>query len=499
MIVSRQPELDAEKKKKDEEESEKKRLLDEHANGVNSLLDWLEGSGEKWLQSLHEIGESRDEARQLVREHEQLTTKSQEVSQQAEELAELAQRLTATAPEHAITLQKFVTFFCQRLQFFMSRVKRQAEMVNRSEKFHEQMSEFSRKTDNLLESLCTDLHCSDLAGAEIERKQLEEKVEQMESIYEEVMDIGAVFAEDLATPEKGPIKGSRNYVAGVAHIRENMAAAKHRRKRCLDLVDVRRLKLEQIIRLSTCERDANQAISWIEELQETLRRDYNQVGCDETELRVLKKDREQLEDTARSTYHYGKELCQVALVLRRSLRMDSSPQKQLADKLEHIWGRLTRALTEHDARTHVCAAFNSACVQILKRIDELDRQAKEYLLTKGRRQGPPTLLFSVERRKLGSDVAELRHIGEMLVAQTNANHVASKEARSAAVSLVRQKVEEVEEKRNQLETIIDGRSVPEEDRFLVRGVPTSILTSTTAPPQVDPPGHIRIGDNESYL
>ncbi|CAJ0944646.1 unnamed protein product, partial [Mesorhabditis belari] len=278
-----------------------------------------------------------------------------------------------------------------------------------------------------------------------------------------------------------------------------MAAAKHRRKRCLDLVDVRRLKLEQIIRLSTCERDANQAISWIEELQETLRRDYNQVGCDETELRVLKKDREQLEDTARSTYHYGKELCQVALVLRRSLRMDSSPQKQLADKLEHIWGRLTRALTEHDARTHVCAAFNSACVQILKRIDELDRQAKEYLLTKGRRQGPPTLLFSVERRKLGSDVAELRHIGEMLVAQTNANHVASKEARSAAVSLVRQKVEEVEEKRNQLETIIDGRSVPEEDRFLVRGVPTSILTSTTSPPQVDPPGHIRIGDNESYL
>ncbi|CAJ0575456.1 unnamed protein product, partial [Mesorhabditis spiculigera] len=363
-VVARRPEVEAEAQKKEEEEQEKKRLLEEHAQGVNSLLDWLEGPGEKWVQSLHEIGESRDEARQLVREHEQLSTKSQEVCQQAEELGELAQRLTATAPEHAITLQKIRDILLATSQIFAGRVKRQAEMAGRSEKFHEQMSEFSRKTDSLLESLCTDPHCTDLAGAEAERKQLEEKVEQMEGIYESVMDMGAVFAEDLATPDKNTKIGPRNYAAGVHHVRESMAAARHRRKRCLDLVDVRRLKLEQIIRLSTCERDANQAIAWVEELHDTLRRDYNQVGCDEEELRVLKKDREQLEDTARSTYNYGKELCQVALVLRRSLRMDAIPQKQLADKLEHTWGRLCRALTEHDSRTHICGAFNSACIQV---------------------------------------------------------------------------------------------------------------------------------------
>ncbi|CAJ0575481.1 unnamed protein product, partial [Mesorhabditis spiculigera] len=99
----------------------------------------------------------------------------------------------------------------------------------------------------------------------------------------------------------------------------------------------------------------------------------------------------------------------------------------------------------------------------------------------------PTLLFSTERRRLGADVAELRHIGEMLVAQTNANHVASREARSAAVALVRQKVDEVEDRRAQLETLIEGRKAPSEEPILIR---------EGAAPSA---GSIRIGDNESYL
>lgn len=37
----------------------------------------LEGPGERWLLTLHEIGESRDEARQLAKEHVQLKQRAQ--------------------------------------------------------------------------------------------------------------------------------------------------------------------------------------------------------------------------------------------------------------------------------------------------------------------------------------------------------------------------------------------------------------------------------------
>lgn len=88
------------------------------------------------------------------------------------------------------------------------------EMAQRSEKFHSLMGDvlsesflskkpfqLSRKTDLLLETLCTDPKISDLAAAEVERTSIEEKVAVMEKIYETVCEQGAGFVEDLVTGE----------------------------------------------------------------------------------------------------------------------------------------------------------------------------------------------------------------------------------------------------------------------------------------------------------
>lgn len=40
------------------------------------VSDWLLGPGEKWLLTLHEIGESSDETEQLKRDHDQLKNKA---------------------------------------------------------------------------------------------------------------------------------------------------------------------------------------------------------------------------------------------------------------------------------------------------------------------------------------------------------------------------------------------------------------------------------------
>ncbi|KAJ1350421.1 hypothetical protein KIN20_006206 [Parelaphostrongylus tenuis] len=154
------------------------------------------------------------------------------------------------------------------------------------------------KTDVLLESLCTDLMMNDLAAVESEKSNLEEKVAAMEKMYESVTTCGASFIDDLSAEEVNSHgkRVVRNYMAGVVHVREQLSAARERRKRCLELVDVRRLKLQQFTQLFTCENDAQQAIKWLEELHETLLKDYNQMGVADDDLRCL----------ARGSYETGR-------------------------------------------------------------------------------------------------------------------------------------------------------------------------------------------------
>ncbi len=51
---------------------------------------------------------------------------------------------------------------------------------------------------------------------------------------------------------------TRDYTTGVLHVREQLEEIDERRKRCNDLVDVRKLKLQQMLQLFTCEQDGEQ-------------------------------------------------------------------------------------------------------------------------------------------------------------------------------------------------------------------------------------------------
>ncbi|CAJ0594509.1 unnamed protein product [Cylicocyclus nassatus] len=461
------PQKEAELSKINAENEERCRMLEEHAEGVNRLLDWIEGPGEKWLLTLHEIGENKDEARQLVKEHQQLALKSKEIVSQADELADLASRLMAAVPAHSITLEKAREQVRGLARQYANRVERQTGMARQSEEFHTKMSELTRKTDVLLESLCTDLMMNDLTAVESEKTNLEEKVSAMEKMYETVTMCGASFIDDLSAEEVN-LHGKRvirDYMAGIVHVREQLAAARERRKRCLELVDVRRLKLQQFTQLFTCENDAQQAIKWLEELHETLLKDYNQIGTTEEDLRYLREDRLKLEDTARSTYEYGRQLCQVALVLRRSLRMDVKNQIGLNEKLEQTWGRLCRALSENEAKLNVTEAFNTTVVEVNHRVDELGRRVAELRDS----QRNPERLCAVERRRLGNDIQELRHIADMLIAQVNANHNAPTEARQAAITSIRRKVDGVDAAHRRMESLFtESSSEPSRSQSLHR-------------------------------
>ncbi len=59
-----------------------------------------------------------------------------------------------------------------------------------------------------------------------------------------------------------------------------------------------------------------------------------------------------------STYEYGKQLLQAALVLRRSLRCDLEPNHALARRLHQTWKRFSQGVNERTARLNKVQIFN---------------------------------------------------------------------------------------------------------------------------------------------
>uniref|UniRef100_A0A9J2P9D0 CRAL-TRIO domain-containing protein n=1 Tax=Ascaris lumbricoides TaxID=6252 RepID=A0A9J2P9D0_ASCLU len=424
------------------------KLIENHAQGIRNLLEWIFGAGEKWLLTLHEIGESLDDAKQL------------EVAEQVDDLTEMANRLIAEFPSHAITLEKNRQQLHNVTHTFCARVHRQKRIVMQSVCFHQMLTEFSHKTDNLLESLCTEVKATDVMSAEKEKIEMEKKVDEMEKVYHGLMESGVSFIDELCVNESNcsgrPV--TRDYSAGIVHVRERLEEARERRRRCQDLVDMRRLKLQQLLQLYTCEKDGEQAVKWIDELRETLVNDYGNFECGGEAVKALRADRLKVEETARSTYEYGKQLCQVALVLRRSLRMDVQPQLLLNQRLESAWGTLCRALSDNEAKLNIADAFYATVKEVSSRLDELCLKVNEHLMDSRHSHNynrHSLNSLNTERKSLANDTRELKHIADMLVGQNDNYGIKprSHDSRRNAVDEIRYKLAQVEEKQRKLENL----------------------------------------------
>jgi len=112
----------------------------------------LTGPGKKWLASLHEIGESKDEAEQLRRDHDQLELKLREiVDGQLRDLKQLADELlmllaqnndsssrksglsSVVSVEHVLKQSASVDML---VKDFVGRLKHQTGLVQLSSCFH---------------------------------------------------------------------------------------------------------------------------------------------------------------------------------------------------------------------------------------------------------------------------------------------------------------------------------------------------------------------------
>ncbi|CAI5439160.1 unnamed protein product [Caenorhabditis angaria] len=438
-----------------EERDNKEELIEEHAAGVNRLLDWVEGSGEKWLSSLCQVPDNFDEADGLVKQHEQLTEKTKEIAEQTQQLAEMATRLMAVCPQYSISLHKMREQVAIVGEHFEHRVAAQTEFAKSNRDFQAKLADFTRETDGMLEKLCgkDDENEEDWKIEEMTRKkkELDEQLNSLNQTFNSAMEAGrqtmqtADQFEDVLPADQfiAQIRSSLNYIT-------------QRQNRCNDLANVKRLKQQQLIQLGTIYSDCDQAIKWLSELKETLNTEYNLAEIDEKSVRNLRNDRRNLDQTAKSTYEYGKQLLNMAKSTERTVMLNKKDGNEenggRKKELERVWKELVEMIGKNEERLRVVESFLVTHREMLDRVTEVDRSLRERIRTNGTGK-LNSITMSTERRRLRDNIEELASIGKMLSEEIGNDETIQSTDRETIIHQLSAKLDEVKTAQKKMESL----------------------------------------------
>ncbi|CAX65058.1 CRAL-TRIO domain-containing protein [Caenorhabditis elegans] len=430
-----------------EEENSKEGLIKDHTAGVSDFLDWIEGSGEKWLNSLCQVADNVDEAESLVKQHEELTNKTKEIEEQSHQLAEMATRLMAACPQVAIVLQKTREQIRDVAEHFAYRVEAQTQFAVSNRTFREKVAEFIKKSDLMLEKVCAEDGASVKTVEELTstKKELDDLVNSMNVSFETAMDAGE---ETVAKARQySEVLPAEEFVS---HIGSSLTYISQRQNRHNELASVKRLEQQQHLQLMTTYGDCDQAIKWLGELKETLHKEYSLSDIDEDAVKNLRNDRQNLDRTAVSTYQYGKQLLSMAKNSERSAMKESSTDER-KEKLETAWKELNLAIQNNEQRLKVVESFMATHRQMMERVNEIEKSLRERLRVSGKLN---SIVLSTERKRLKNDIEELSNIGNMLSAQINADHATTLQDRQTAVKQISDKINEVMTAQRRMESLI---------------------------------------------
>ncbi|KAI6225768.1 CRAL-TRIO domain-containing protein [Aphelenchoides besseyi] len=293
-------------------------VLEARALRLQEIIGWLDGPVEMSLRQFStQICETMDEVERLISEHEPLTNRICELKNEIDELAAKMEQLDSTSE-----FQSLWDKVTKRLNEMDGRVRQSVNKTDTLKRFHEIKFEFYKEADVLLKSLCSDPKDLDLAILKKNLQDLDFKTQIIEDRFEEAVKACTTFC--TLDKDVRPAMNLENGPAlDVAYVSEQLSFLNERRKRCLGLSDMRRLKIQQYIQLLTCESDAQQVIQWINEL----RVKFLRAGDPITKIAKL-------DDVSKKMEKYGTELLEVSLLLRRSLRLDIQLQVKLNEQFQ---------------------------------------------------------------------------------------------------------------------------------------------------------------------
>nr|XP_033801827.1 SEC14 domain and spectrin repeat-containing protein 1 [Geotrypetes seraphini] len=351
----------------------KRTQLEEIQQKVMQVVNWLEGPGSEQLRTQWGIGDSIRASQALQQKHEEIESQHSEWFAVYVELnQQIAALLNAGDEEDLVelkALQQQLSDVCYRQA---SQLEFRQSLLQAALEFHGVAQDLSQQLDGLLGMLCVDVAPSDGAAIQQTLKLLEEKLKSVDSGLQGLREKGQGLLDQItnqaswAYGKDVSIENKEN----VDHIQGVMEDMQLRKQRCEDMVDVRRLKMLQMVQLFKCEEDASQAVEWLNELLDALLKTHIRLGDDVQETKILLEKHRKFVDVAQSTYDYGRQLLQATVVLCQSLRCTSRSSGDTLPRLNRVWKQFTITSEERVHRLEMAVAFHSTAEKILQEYPE---------------------------------------------------------------------------------------------------------------------------------
>ncbi|XP_019727486.1 SEC14 domain and spectrin repeat-containing protein 1 isoform X1 [Hippocampus comes] len=369
--------------------SKRSQIHDVHAK-VTQVVTWLQGPGSELLKTQRAIGDSMRAAQALQQKHEEIESQHSEWFAAYVELNQQIGALLSGGDDddeeeagELKALQRQLSDVCYQQA---AQLESRQNVLQAAQAFHAATQELSQQLDALLGMLCADVAPADGSQIQHSLKLLEEKLQSVEVGLASLRQKGALLLEQTCNDDDDGENAAAEQRDNAQQIRDVMDDMQMRKQRCEDMVDVRRLKMLQMVQLFKCEEDALQAVDWLCELLDALLKTHVRLGDDARDTKALMDKHKKFVDVAQSTYDYGRQLLQATVVLCQSLRCATRSSGDTLPRLNRVWKQFAVSADERQHRLQLALAFHQHADVVLQdehveaeSLDQVDASAKALL------------------------------------------------------------------------------------------------------------------------
>ncbi|XP_017781311.1 PREDICTED: SEC14 domain and spectrin repeat-containing protein 1-B [Nicrophorus vespilloides] len=386
--------------------------------GIVRVTNWILGPAESLLKSRHKVGYDVSSAEELRREHEGIELQCWNAYGA---YAELVHKIDNFSGSDFLTVQQkdlisqkdFMDFVCRS---FATRLERRRNILITSLRFFRLVSEYFDRTGEVFDSLVMGNKIGDFATAGQKLKELQENQSTLDCVERELVKEGEKLSDMLSMPIKDALGREvlADYSEDIINIRDILNATTARKNIFGDSVELQKLTLEQVTHIYQYEKDAAQALEWLDELFQVLLKHHGHVGCTVYEIQAQKDEHQMFQETAKCTFNYGYQLLGAAAALRCSCKIQMEENEQLGMGLRNSWERLLNVSQEQMTRLRVSAVFHRSVEEQCNQLRDLREAVATIPLMDINRKRARVKHYLGVRERLMVEVGRMVRLGRLL-------------------------------------------------------------------------------------
>ncbi|XP_069941739.1 titin-like isoform X5 [Cherax quadricarinatus] len=474
---------------------------------MNDIGQWLVSAGQTLLAETS-IGTTTDQAEALLREHEAIELKCREtygrwagLRYKVEDALDRGDGDLRALADHRTTttdLRSLKDYTDTLVRTFASRLDRRRTLILASVRFHRIAHQMGERCSVLLQQhrwLPHTHHVDTLKKTLRELTSRKEAIDYLASegtrAGEKLLDLLTVGVKDLSGRDITP-----DYTAELNHVHALLTAQHEHYARAARQADLHKLRLQQNIQLLTCQRDVKQAHKWLKALLEALVKAHAHVGRSSEEIRRLKTEHQQFQETASGTFEYGYESARAALLVEKSAGGSVlCESRSMVGDLENVWKMFVQGSQEQLTRLRVAGVFFRTMEQHLERLDSLCTSAMEKMSSRGPTADTEARNLFTSRDRLLREIGRNVRLGKLLKERLSDPLVPNFSVREHNENLLAQesiseRIQHITNRAQQLDALMFPSAVA--------ATPTPTVHDTQARPDADHEGSGSTGSTEYW-